>query len=747
MQPIAPDTLLQQRYRILNLLEEGEFGRTYLAIDLSHGEEQRAIDEFIPSTQFPTTISKAKEIFKQEAILLYQLQHPQIPHFRATFEEQNRLFLVRDYVEGKTYAQLLDERRDVGTVFSEAEVWKLLLQVLPVIAYIHSKGIVHHNISPASIILSQRDRLPVLSDFGAVTEFAKQLHANSAQQNQSIGGKPGYAPSEQLQNGQVYANSDLYALAVTAIVLLTGKEPSALFTGDRVNWDWREWTQIGDDFAAVLGRMLSPQPQDRYQSATEAERALQSLNISPPTTVAKPQHFSELPTMAVGDKGNPSVTNRVQSALTNLNVKSVWEKPQVFIPLGLLIAALAGLGSWMGVTHLLHRQPSTPVASEPPKQIDFNNPTIPTESTSPNGTNAEIIKPELDRAVIKEGTVDEDKPMRYQIAAVSGQNLDIQLVPAGANTSAIPAQPIDPTQPSPNPTGAVSPLAPIPTKSTPAKLPKTPANNSPVPTVTPLAATQVLMSILSPTGSPIDEKADRVVGWRGQVISSGDYTIELRPIKGLAGKAFPYKLSVTQLATTPSPLPGDAGKSPADTPPLGAPIPIGGNGLDPIPASPKPNLPAPNTPSNIPTVTPAPIPIEAPTTRPRKNTTESEQPTRPRRRARTEAETTTPVRERRRSRSNEAETPTPRRSRIESSEEANPTPRRRTRNRSTTVETQPKPAPSKAPENENTEGNNSPEVPGETIVVPSPKNNSVPSSTPNNDSTAPPSRSGAIDPD
>ena len=155
MPPIVLDTLLQQRYRILNLLGEGEFGRTYLATDGartdSAGRDQTneycAIEEFIPSEQFPVAVAKAKEFFKQQAALLYQLHHPQVPRFWAIFEEQNRLFLVRDYVDGKTYRHLLEERRDLGTTFSEAEVWQFLLQVLPAIGYIHSKGAIHRDIS------------------------------------------------------------------------------------------------------------------------------------------------------------------------------------------------------------------------------------------------------------------------------------------------------------------------------------------------------------------------------------------------------------------------------------------------------------------------------------------------------------------------------------------------------------------------------------------------------------------------
>ena len=510
MLPIAPDTLLQQRYRILNILEEGELGRIYLAIDRGRNDAYCALEELVPSSQLPSTVTKAKEFFKQEVTLLYQLQHPQIPRFWTTFEEQNRLFLVRDYTAGKTYGHLLEEQRDLGRAFSEAEVTEFLLQVLPVIGYIHSKGIVHRDLSPEHLVRRDEDGLPMLIEFGIVREFADKLQATPHQQIPV--GQSSYAPIEQRQAGQVAPNSDLYALAVTAIVLLTGKEPSALFEGDLMNWGWRRWTQIDDGFANILSRMLSPNPAERYQSATAVEHDLRSLTspVHPPESEL-PHRPSTMPTAVVGGKQTAPATEGVPTAITHLHPKSIWEKPQVFIPLGVLISLLAGLGSWFGVTQLLHHQADNePVATTPPKQIDFSNPTIPTDSSSPSPVANDLIQPEMDRAIVKEGTVDPNTPLRYRVAALAGQNLDIQLAPGIAQTT-------DPTTSIPNP---IAPIDPSPTSTNK-------SSNPPISLGTP-AATQVLMTILSPTGTPIDNHADRVVSWRGQVPASGDYTIELR---------------------------------------------------------------------------------------------------------------------------------------------------------------------------------------------------------------------------
>lgn len=752
MLPIATDSLLQQRYRILSMLGEGRFGRTYLAADHGRGDAYCAIEELAPFAQFSSAVAKAKEIFKKEATLLYQLQHAQVPRFWTTVEDQSRLFLIRDYIPGKTYRDLLDDRRSGGRTFSESEVCQFLLEILPVIGYIHSKGTIHRDLSPEHIVCRDEDRLPVPIDFGVVKEFANKLQLSQDSPRIAIG-QPGYAPIEQLQYGQVYPNSDLYTLGVTAIVLLTGKEPSALFEGNKMNWAWRKWTEIDDGFANVLARMLSQQPNDRYQSAIEVEKDLQALSIAP---IPIDEQFQDQQDrfnppspvathIAAGAKSAFSVVDRIQTKLTNLNVKSIWEKPQVFIPVGILISLLAGAGSWFGVTQLL-RQPQAaeePVAVvPPPKQIDFNNPTIPTDTNTPGtSTTGDMIQPEMDRPIEKEGKVEANTPVRYKISAIAGANLDIQLVP-------LTAQNIDPSKPvlSIDPTLPVTSPSPIPQKDLKAK-------KLPVPVVTPMAA-QVLMTIISPTGVPIDDKSDRVVGWRGQLTESGDYTVELRPIKGLTG-VFPYKLSVTQLSVTPgsAPLntsPNPAGSNPAgsttpeSTAPLGVPIPIGGTGLKAIPASPENIIPN----NDLPTFTPVPIPNQVPTVTPSAAPsaapTEAERPVRKRKRKPVVEQ---PSREVRRDRvdANEDETPRTRRKRkiTTNAEETAPTPRKR-RNRPANAEAKQQPIPVAKPDlgdNGNGVSNTPPpkeeQVP---IVVPEAKQSTPPAKT-----DAPPA--GAIDTD
>jgi serine/threonine-protein kinase len=117
---------------------------------------------------------------------------------------------VQDYIEGQTYFDLLKS----GMRLNEAEIVQFLQQCLAVLAYIHSQGVIHRDISPDNIILRTSDNLPVLIDFGGV----KQIAATAVSKFSQIGvstclGKKGYAPEEQLRKGEVFVNSDLYSLA------------------------------------------------------------------------------------------------------------------------------------------------------------------------------------------------------------------------------------------------------------------------------------------------------------------------------------------------------------------------------------------------------------------------------------------------------------------------------------------------------------------------------------------------------
>ncbi|MFS8119629.1 MAG: protein kinase domain-containing protein, partial [Microcoleus sp.] len=368
--PIAIGTILQNRYRLLNILGQGGFGRTYLVEDSGRFQERCALKELIPVQSGPYVLEKSKELFLREAAILYQIAHPQIPQFRAIFEENQRLFLVQDYVEGMTYRELLVDRAATGRTFSEAEVLVFIRQMLPVLAHIHARGIIHRDISPENIILRENDQLPVLIDFGVVKELATKVLSPEGTAHATTVGKIGYAPIEQLQSGRATASSDLYALAVTAIVLLTGKEPQELLDQTTLQWNWQQRVQVSPGLALVLNRMLNRSPGDRYQSVSEVAQALDgqtsphpqsSQPTVPPAPVVSAPNPSEIATVAIGRAPQPVAQSAHPQNQPDPEIEptggNFWDNPAAAIGLLAGLVILTGFGSWALVGSFLNNNP------------------------------------------------------------------------------------------------------------------------------------------------------------------------------------------------------------------------------------------------------------------------------------------------------------------------------------------------------------------------------------------------------
>jgi serine/threonine protein kinase len=338
---LTPGNILGNRYEIVRELGRGGFGRSYLAIDRNKFGEKCVLKEFAPQVRGQAELAKAKELFEREAGVLYKLQHPQIPAFRELLRvnvgTDESLLLVQDYIEGETYLQRLNQRLKQQQVFSEGEVVELLHDLLPVLAYIHQLGVIHRDISPDNIIYRDRDKLPVLIDFGGVKEIATTIVAQYSTVKISTRiGKQGYAPDEQMIRGKVSPSSDLYSLAATAITLLTGKEASTIYNPAEVIWEWRKHVSLSPEFGAIIDRLLQYNPQHRYQSVAEVLAALPARNpnstashapiatknATPTTYISQ---ISQLKTIAV----SPGANNSIQTVQPELPARDPheWKKP------------------------------------------------------------------------------------------------------------------------------------------------------------------------------------------------------------------------------------------------------------------------------------------------------------------------------------------------------------------------------------------------------------------------------------
>lgn len=365
-------TTLSTRYRIVRELGHGGFGRTYLAEDLNRFHESCVLKEFAPQVQGSQNLRKAEELFEREAGILYQLRHPQIPHFRelfrAEFQGRERLFLVQDYVEGQTYQEILRSRQHQGFGFGETEVAQLLFQLLPVLTYLHNRGVIHRDISPDNLIWRSADGLPVLIDFGGVKQVAAEVMSqvnpvrNSKPAGVTLLGKIGYAPVEQMAKGEAFPHSDLYALAMTVLVLLTGKEPQDLLENNQ----WRRKVSLSPKLLSVLTRMLDPQPRKRFQSAQEVLQALNSNQpVSRITTTTPPvEHPPVIPSYPDTIALAPVAANRSNQKQTIPVPAPKPRQKSGFVGLLaslILLAGLVGAGAWAGKRWLL---PLLPIAQE-----------------------------------------------------------------------------------------------------------------------------------------------------------------------------------------------------------------------------------------------------------------------------------------------------------------------------------------------------------------------------------------------
>ncbi|OKH38162.1 hypothetical protein NIES2119_11455 [[Phormidium ambiguum] IAM M-71] len=268
------EPLLRNRYRVVKPIGQGGFGRTYLAADQDMLNASCVIKQFSVQSQGAQSQEKAIELFNKEAYRLHELGvHPQIPTLLAYFEQDKRLYLVQQFIEGQNLYQELVQQG----AFNEGKVREVLRDILPVLKFVHERQVIHRDITPTNIIRRKSDGKLVLIDFG----IAKQITESTASQPGTKIGTEGYAPLEQLRNGQVFPASDIYSLGATCIYLMTQVKPDSLYNPLNGQWIWRDYLRkkgidVSDNLTQILDKMLKDWVNERYQSA---DLVLQDLNV------------------------------------------------------------------------------------------------------------------------------------------------------------------------------------------------------------------------------------------------------------------------------------------------------------------------------------------------------------------------------------------------------------------------------------------------------------------------------------
>ncbi|MEG4627148.1 serine/threonine-protein kinase [Microcoleus sp. w1-18aA5] len=298
--------ILSGRYLPVRLLGQGGFGAAFLARDRYTPAMRQCVAKLLqPSVSLtPPQLKIAQTLFEREAAVLEELgnEHSQIPSLLAFFEltvtslqpgkNDQFFYLVQEFIDGTN----LEDELAVKGRFSEAEAVEVLREILKVLDFVHSRGSIHRDIKPANIMRGKNGRLYLL-DFGAVKQVTQSV--GSAKASTGIYSL-GYAPPEQMSGQEVYPATDLYALAVTCITLLSGLQPTELFDSYRNEWNWQSRVQVSLRLAHVLDRMLLSAPSQRFQSASEVEAALMSRpqqHSPPPKVVVSPPPIPLQPTL------------------------------------------------------------------------------------------------------------------------------------------------------------------------------------------------------------------------------------------------------------------------------------------------------------------------------------------------------------------------------------------------------------------------------------------------------------------
>ena len=261
--------VLNGRYPILGILGEGGMGAVYKASDMNTTRIW-AIKEM--TEQFATEEERQEAIagFGQEARLLSNLEHPNLPRINDFFTDNGHHYLVMDLVQGETWEKKL--MRDKQSV---ADILDIVYQITDVLRYLHTQPqpIIFRDLKPANVMITP-EGVAKLIDFG----IARVFQAGKANDTRALG-TPGYAAPEQYGSGQSDARTDIYALGVMMHQAFSGIDPSV----DPFRFE--PLTELLPDFPQsiedIVTRATALKREERFSCVAEMQEALQALHSDP----------------------------------------------------------------------------------------------------------------------------------------------------------------------------------------------------------------------------------------------------------------------------------------------------------------------------------------------------------------------------------------------------------------------------------------------------------------------------------
>lgn len=260
-------------YFVVTLIAKGGMGAVYQVIR-NRDQTVWALKEMSESVVGVNELAHVIASFQQEAAILKQLQHPNLPKVIDSFEANGRHYMVMDFIDGQTLGQLLDQIPDP---LPEKQVLAWAAQLCQVLDYLHNQTppIIYRDLKPANIMVDQSDTIKLI-DFGIARRFK-----GGKKKDTTLLGTPGYAPPEQYGKNQSEsdARSDVYALGATLHHLLTGQDPAATpFQFDPIE---KFNSKVSSRVREGVMKALRPRPEDRVPSAADLYKALTGKPLAP----------------------------------------------------------------------------------------------------------------------------------------------------------------------------------------------------------------------------------------------------------------------------------------------------------------------------------------------------------------------------------------------------------------------------------------------------------------------------------
>ena len=475
--------VLDGRYKLIKQIGAGGFGHTFIARDMRRpGSPPCVVKQLNPASDDPNFIREARRLFNTEAETLEKLgRHDQIPQLLAYFEEDKQFFLVQEFIEGRSLhdemkaslpevADLANESQDRVLAelqnidaptrdkqLTEVEALKILKDILEVLEFVHSEGVIHRDIKPDNLIRRKSDRKIVLIDFGAVRAMQDsntQLAANEKGESRFTVtiGTPGYMPSEQCAGRPAYS-SDIYALGMVIIKTLTGYSPTDLptdpATGELV---WRDKAQVSNGLAMVLTRMVRYHYTQRYQSVREVNQGITTFatmtDVERRATTSKIVRSTILTNLSEsGRSTGSSATDPSNNASTRRSVPvsaSPSASSGVLFLFGGLLAVVAVIAAFALPAMMRNNQTPIIVNSQMPIAQPITIQATPTQTSTAIAT-GESVNQVLNLEANKESLTIPNKMAgngthTYTIQAKAGQLFSVALTGNGIAMSILNAQ-------------------------------------------------------------------------------------------------------------------------------------------------------------------------------------------------------------------------------------------------------------------------------------------------------------------